>query len=92
MLFKSTSGLSDRGPIDANASSLNFSLSGNALVVYTVDPSRIASAVAGKTRAAAQVALSNYPEVKAALLILRPFWRTSFPEDPASIDVSIETP
>ncbi len=69
-----------------------FTLSGSALLVYEIDPSRIASAIAGKSRASAEVVLTNFPEIKKARLILRPFWRQSFPEDPASITVETETP
>ncbi|MCX6787827.1 MAG: hypothetical protein NT108_01525 [Candidatus Kaiserbacteria bacterium] len=72
---------------DVNASSFAFSLSGTAPLVYSIDTARIAAAIAGKTRSAAEVALTNYPEVKRAVIILRPFWRQSFPEDPASISV-----
>ena len=77
---------------DANASSFTFTLAGTASLIYTVDPTRIAAAVAGKTRSAAEVALTNYPEVKRAVIILRPFWRQSFPEDPASISVTTVAP
>ncbi len=72
-------------------SSVSFVLTGTASLVYSVDPVRIAAAIAGKTRQAAQVALTNYPEVKQAILILRPFWRQTFPQDPASISVVIAT-
>jgi hypothetical protein len=69
--------------------SFSFTLSGTAVLEYTVDPVRIAAAIAGKTRAEAEVALTNYPEVKRAVLILRPFWRKVFPEDPTAIAVSV---
>ena len=72
-------------------SSVSFVLTGTASLVYSVDPARIAAAIAGKTRQAAQVALTNYPEVKQAILILRPFWRQTFPQDPASISVVMST-
>ncbi len=72
-------------------SSFSFILTGTASLVYGIDPARIAAAVAGKTRLAAQVALTNYPEVKRAILILRPFWRQTFPQDPASISVVTAT-
>ena len=72
-------------------SSVSFVLTGTASLVYSVDPARIAAAIAGKTRQAAQVALTNYPEVKQAILILRPFWRQTFPQDPASISVVMAT-
>jgi hypothetical protein len=69
--------------------SFTFTLSGSAELLYSVIPSRIASAIAGKTRAEAEAALASYPEVKRATLILRPFWRTAFPEDPAAIKVTV---
>lgn len=78
--------------LDVNAVSFSFTLSGTAPLIYTVDPSRIAAAISGKTRSAAEVALTNYPEVKSANIILRPFWRQSFPQDPSSISVVVTVP
>lgn len=75
-----------------DTASFSFSVRGPASFIYTVDPSRIAAAIAGKTRSLSEVALTNYPEVKRAVLVLRPFWRQSFPEDPASITVVIQNP
>jgi hypothetical protein len=77
---------------DSAANSFTFRLSGTASLMYTVDPTRIAAAVSGKTRSAAEVALTNYPEVKRAVIILRPFWRQTFPQDPASISVVVANP
>lgn len=79
-------------PQGSTVSSFTFNLSGTAELIYTVDPTRIAAAVAGKTRSAAEVALTNYPEVKRAILILRPFWRGSFPQDPSTITVIVANP
>lgn len=75
-----------------NASSFSFTLSGKAPIIYTIDPMRIAAAVSGKTLSAAEVALTNYPEVKRAIIILRPFWRQTLPQDPASISVVVAKP
>jgi len=77
---------------DASDASFSFKLNGTASLVYTVDPTRISAAVSGKTRSAAEVALTNYLEVKRAVIILRPFWRQTFPQDPASIAVSVINP
>jgi len=77
---------------DATATSFSFTLSGTAPLVYFVDQARIAAAVAGKDRQAAQVALTNYPEVNRAIIVLRPFWKQSFPEDPASISIVVSNP
>lgn len=76
----------------ADATSFTFTLAGTASLAYTVDPAHIAAAVAGKTRSEAEVALTNYPEVKRALIILRPFWRQTFPQDPSKITVVSNNP
>jgi hypothetical protein len=81
--------LATGGMPNPDAASFSFTLSGTAPLIYTVDPTRIAAAVSGKTRSAAEVALTNYPEVKRAIIILRPFWRQTFPQDPASISVVV---
>lgn len=77
---------------EPNAESFTFTLSGTAPLIYTVDPSTIAAAIAGKTRSAAEVALTSYPQVKRAVIILRPFWRQTFPQDPAAISVTVDEP
>lgn len=84
--------LSMSGIPSSDTTSFSFMLNGTASLVYTVDPTRIEGAVAGKTRSAAEVALTNYPEVKRAVIILRPFWRQTFPQDPASISVVVSNP
>lgn len=92
LLPASTLTLSAPGVPDQTATSFSFMLTGTASLIYTVDKSRIAAAVAGKTKAEAEVALTNYPEVKRAVIILRPFWRSAFPQDPSSIDVETVEP
>lgn len=77
---------------EVNAAEFSFTLNGTASLMYTVDSTRIAAAVAGKTRSAAEVALTNYPEVKRAIIILRPFWQQAFPQDPSTITITIVTP
>ncbi len=77
---------------DQNTAPFPFTLTGTASLVYTVDPSRIAAAVAGKTPSEAETALTNYPEIKSAVVILRPFWRQTFPQDPSAISVVVSNP
>lgn len=74
------------------ADTFDFSLSGNATLTWIVDASRIAGAVAGKNRDAAQTTLESYPEVATATLVLRPFWARSFPDDPADVEVMVGEP
>jgi hypothetical protein len=70
----------------------NFSLNGNTTIIWKVDPTKIAGAVAGKTRDSAQQILSGFTEVNKAVLILRPFWATTFPADPSHIQVTVSNP
>lgn len=91
LLFATANDVSD-SQASSGAAPFSFTLAGTASFIYTVDPTRIAAAVSGKTKAAAEVALTNYPEVKRAVIILRPFWRQTFPQDPASIGVVVTNP
>ena len=72
------------------AETYGFSLAGNATIVWNIDQARIAGAVAGKSRESAQVLLSGFPEVDKALLVLRPFWSQTFPQDPDKITVEVK--
>ncbi len=76
----------------SSASTYQFSLAGNPVIIWTVDPVRIAGAVAGKSRTEAQNILQGFPEVDKALLILRPFWAHTFPQDPTHIKVTVTPP
>lgn len=75
------------GMPEPHEQSFSFFLTGTAQLIYGIDSARIAAAVAGKTSSAAEVALSSYPEVKRAIIMLRPFWRQTFPQDPALISI-----
>jgi len=81
--------LASSGLPDPSADSFSFTLAGTARLIYTIDSARIAAAIAGETRSAAEVALTNYPEVKRAVIVLRPFWRQTFPKNPSSISVVV---
>lgn len=93
--MKSVQGLSlipkDAGTPSATAP-FAFTLSGTATVIWSVDAQKIAGAVAGKSRAAAQSVLTGFPEINRAILTLRPFWLGSFPTDPSDIQVTVSEP
>lgn len=68
----------------------SFTLTGSANLIWKVDAAKIAGAVAGKSRDAAQLQLESLPEVGRALIVLKPFWKTSFPDDPQKVTVEVE--
>ncbi|KND50917.1 MAG: hypothetical protein AB202_00730 [Parcubacteria bacterium C7867-007] len=67
----------------------SFNLTGTTNVVWKIDTAKIGGAVAGKTRDSAQVILQGFPEIKSASLVLRPFWASTFPQDPEKINISV---
>lgn len=76
----------------SNGEEFAFSLSGEATIVWTIDSGKIAGAVAGKKRDSAEAILSSFPEVGKAAMTLRPFWRSTFPEDPEKVKVIVVAP
>jgi hypothetical protein len=78
--------------IAPDAPQFDFSISGSTTIIWKVDPAKIAGAVAGKSRTAAEIALKSFPEVDKATLVLRPFWAGHFPADPAKIKVTVNQP
>jgi len=71
------------------ATELSVAVSGTVDIVWKVSADQIKTGIAGKTREAAETVLSNIPGIDRAELILRPFWRNSFPTDSEKITVSI---
>lgn len=93
--FMSVDGLSLKATEDAPPGENEpfvFSLTGEATIVWKVDTAKVAGAVAGKKRDSALTILSTFPEVGKAVLVLRPFWVGSYPEDPEKIKVSVVAP
>jgi hypothetical protein len=80
------------GTPTAEQGSFAFNLSGTATIVYDIDKTKIAGAVAGKTRSAAKSILQSFPEIDRAILTVRPFWKSTFPSDPADITVATTSP
>lgn len=80
------------GAPTAEQGTFAFSLSGKTTIEYDVDTQKVAGAVAGKDRNTAYSIIQSFPEVKQAILTVRPFWKSSFPQDPSDIKVSTTSP
>lgn len=76
----------------ASGKPYSFNLSGSTTLVWTIDTAKIGGAVAGKRRESAEAILMGFPEIDKAILILRPFFATTFPADPAKITIEVMTP
>jgi hypothetical protein len=77
---ESVSGVSD--PID-------MLVSGNATLVWDVDVTALASALAGTSKTTFQNIISSFAGVEKADAFIRPFWRDSFSSNPSDISIII---
>ncbi len=78
--------------VPAGTDTFAFTLGGEAAIAWIVDPAEIAGAIAGKSRDAARTILAGFSELEEARLVLRPFWATTMPADPADIQVEVLAP
>lgn len=71
---------------------IQFTLSGTATVVWSVDAAALQKALAGKPQSSFQGIVQNFPGIQEAHARVEPFWKSTFPTDPAAIKVSIGAP
>jgi hypothetical protein len=69
--------------------SLQFTLSGSARFVWDVDSAALAQDLSGKEKDAFSAILESYPGIETAEATIRPFWKTTFPNDPSDIVVVV---
>jgi len=70
----------------------SFQLSGNALLVWRIDSNALAQALAGHDQNAFTTITSGFPGVQEAHARIEPFWKTSFPSNPADIVITVQPP
>jgi hypothetical protein len=73
-----------------NDTSFPFTLSGSATVFWTVDGEAIKTLLVGKKKADFQSLLASVVAVDRAELVVKPFWKRSFPEDITKIEVVVK--
>ncbi len=79
------------GSIDPqNDTSFTFSFSGSANIIWSIDSSMIKTLLVGKKKTDFQSILGTIVGVDRAELIVKPFWKRSFPEDSARIEVVVK--
>ncbi len=70
----------------------SFQLSGTGTLVWQVDSIALAQALAGHDQNAFDTITANFPGIQEAHARIEPFWKTSFPTNPADISVVIQSP
>lgn len=69
------------------AQTLPVSINGTAHLIWTFDEEQLKKDLAGRDKTALETILTGYPSIEEAEVILRPFWKQSFPEDPSDIAI-----
>jgi hypothetical protein len=64
-----------------------FTVDGNVHIVWTFDEEKLKDDLAGRAKAALPTILSGYPSIDKAEVILRPFWKRSFPDKVEKIKI-----
>ena len=67
---------------------LDFTLTGNAVLVWNVDPVSLSLALAGRDKDAFQGIITGLPSIQEARARIEPFWKGTFPA--STSDISIE--
>ncbi|MFA4975537.1 MAG: hypothetical protein WC839_02110 [Candidatus Paceibacterota bacterium] len=75
-----------------DAKNIDFTLSGTPKIVWRVDETKFVADVLGKKKKDFNQILLQYSNIDSAEVVVRPFWKSSFPEKSKSIEVIINYP
>jgi hypothetical protein len=93
--FSDEIGAQPVGTLDAASlgrESITFSISGRGQLVWQLDVPALQEALAGREEAAFEPIVKGFAAIEEARARLTPFWKRSFPQDPASIKVTVGEP
>ena len=66
----------------------SFRLGGKAHIVWSFESEQLKEDLAGKAKGALETVLTGYPSIDEAQIVLRPFWRQTFPDNIKDIKVT----
>ena len=64
---------------------IKFTVKGDAVIVWRVDEVALKTDLIGKHKKDIPAILNNYPTISSATATIRPFWKSTFPNDSANI-------
>lgn len=71
--------------VSNTASSITFSLKGDANLVWTFDENKLKNDVLGLSKSEANTIIATYGSIKEAWVLTRPFWNQTIPKNPAKV-------
>lgn len=73
-------------PVDPLASNeIKFSVKGEAIIIWRIDEVALKTDLVGRHKRDIPSILNNYPTIASATTTIRPFWKSSFPDNSADI-------
>jgi hypothetical protein len=71
----------------SSAQEVNFTVSGQGLIIWFVDEKKLASDLEGLSKSSLKDVLANYPNITRAEAKVSPFWRSKFPKNDTDIKI-----
>lgn len=87
-----TASSTDTATTTPGTTPLHFTLVGAATLVWEVDQTALAKALAGRDQSAFKTIIANFPGVQEARARIEPFWKSTFPADSNAIKIVISAP
>ncbi|MFA6273056.1 MAG: hypothetical protein WC673_00995 [Candidatus Paceibacterota bacterium] len=66
-----------------------FSLTGNTAIIWQFDSNQLKSDLAGKNKKDVYSIIANYHGIARTSVVIRPFWKSQFPDNPNKIKINI---
>ncbi|MEX2010297.1 MAG: hypothetical protein WD874_00635 [Parcubacteria group bacterium] len=66
---------------------VSFKISGSSRALWTTNEEALKKDIAGRKKSELSSILAEYPSISTAEAVLRPFWRSTFPDDPKEISL-----
>ena len=71
---------------------LNFHLSGPLKIVWRINENKFIADLLDKTKDDFKTILAEYPSIDSADLVIKPFWKSSFPSQSKDIEITVNYP
>lgn len=71
---------------------ISFTLSGTPKIIWKVDEEKFISSLLGREKSDFDKILSEHSSIESAELVMRPFWKSSFPEESKNIKITVSYP
>lgn len=76
----------------ADVKNIDFTLSGTPKIIWKIDEIKFTADLLSKKKSDFNQVLVQYPNIDSAVLVIRPFWKTSFPEKGENIEIIVNYP